>query len=263
MRSIDRWVGRPGSPWGQVPQVQGADGSWHRLRYDALAVPLIDLDRFEVVNDVLGHLAGDRLLAEVIARMAAAISVGTTMARPGGDELLVLHEGVAEVDDAVVRTQELVDALAALFDLGGRPWVLTASVGVAHTGDAAVAPGELLRRADVAMYRAKADGGARIATDDEALRTEVAGRVRREAELRSAVGRGELEVHHQGEWDLRTGRLLGAEALARWPHPAAEFIPLAEESDLIVPSGPGCWRRPARSWPRGAGAAWATASSCG
>ena len=208
-----------------------------------LAVALVDLDRFKVVNDALGHRAGDRLLAEVIARMAARTEEGTTMARLGGDELLVLHEGVADVDDAVARTQALVDALGAPFDVGGRPWALTASVGVAHTAAADVAPDELLRRADVAMYRAKAAGGARIATDDEAARTAVAGRVRREGELRSALDEGGLVVHHQGEWDLHTGQLVGAEALVRWPHPdlglltAAEFVPLAEESDLIVPLG--------------------------
>ena len=208
-----------------------------------VAIALVDLDRFKVVNDALGHTEGDLLLAEVASRVHAACADGTRLARLGGDELLVLHDDVVDLEDALERTSALTSALAAPFDLGGRPWVLTASVGVAHTDDPAVTPVELLRRADVAMYRAKAAGGDRIETDDEQLRGAVAAQLRREAELRAAVQADELAVHHQGEWDLRDGSLIGAEALVRWDHPddglltAAAFVPIAEESDLVLELG--------------------------
>lgn len=208
-----------------------------------VSVGIIDLDRFKVVNDALGHVAGDRLLAEVIARLADATPPHTTVARLGGDELLVLHEQAASADDAMVRTRTMLAVLDVPVEVGGRPHVLTASAGVAFTDDASVGRVEMLRRADVAMYQAKDAGGDRVVGDDAQLRAEVGRRLQREAELRSAIDDGGLVVHYQGEWDLTTGELVGAEALARWEHPvegllaAGAFIPLAEECGLVEPLG--------------------------
>jgi len=218
------------------------DDALDRLARDhspGFALALVDIDRFRVVNDALGHTAGDRLLADVAARLTGVAGPRTTLARLGGDKLLVLHDGEAALDGALARTQDLLDALRAPFDLGGSPVALTASVGLVHAGDASADAVELLRRADLALKRAKEHGGDTIEVDDEHLRERVAERLHREADLRAAVAGDGIEVHYQGEWNLVTGELLAVEALARWQHPteglleAGAFIPLAEESKVI------------------------------
>jgi diguanylate cyclase (GGDEF)-like protein/PAS domain S-box-containing protein len=200
---------------------------------------LVDLDRFKVVNDSLGHAVGDRLLAAVAARLRSAADEDTVVARLGGDELLVLVDRSPDHGDTIRRLADLLAALRPPFDVGGQPMAVTASVGVVHADDGSVGSGELLRRADVAMYRAKAKGGDDVSLDDPASRAGEWARLWREAELRTAVRGDGLIVYYQGEWDLISGELLGAEALVRWRHPvegiltAADFIPLAEESGLI------------------------------
>lgn len=230
-----------------------------RSRSPGFALGLLDIDRFRVVNDALGHTAGDRLLADVATRLSGAAGPRTTLARLGGDKLLVLHDGEAALAGATARTQDLLDALRAPFDVGGSPVILTASVGLVHAVDASADAVELLRRADLALKRAKECGGDTIEVDDEHLRERVASRLHREAELREAVAGEGIEVHYQAEWDLVSGRLVAAEALARWRHPteglleAGDFIPLAEESRVIGDLGLrvlreacaalGAWRR--------------------
>ncbi len=184
-----------------------------------LALVLLDLDRFKLVNDSLGHAAGDLLLADVASRFSAAADEGTTVARLGGDELLALLHDEPDVESAGRRAAGLLAAFATPFDVGGEALVLTASAGVAHTVDPTTPPGELMRRADVAMYRAKARGGAAVELDDPSQPSGESSVLRREAELRRAVEEGELVTFVQGEWDLLTGDLLGAEALVRWQHP--------------------------------------------
>lgn len=208
-----------------------------------VAVALIDLDRFKNVNDALGHVAGDRLLRDVAQRLADSAPDDLLLARLGGDEFLVLVGDCPRAEQAMAVVQRVVDALDAPFEIDGRPLVFRASVGVAHTASPGTDPVELLRRADVAMYRAKDRGGDRVESDDPELRTAVIERLRTETDLRTAVGNGGLEPHYQAEWDLETGRLIGAEALARWRHPtsglltAGQFVPLAEECGVVVDLG--------------------------
>jgi len=208
-----------------------------------LSVAIIDLDRFKLVNDALGHVAGDNLLADVVQRIDDATMPGTTVARLGGDELLVLHTDTPDAGAALRATEDMLHALDAPFDVDGRPFTLTASAGVAFVDEPSIGAVELLRRADVAMYEAKAAGGARAVAADDGQRSEIRQRLRRESELRSAIESGDVEPYFQGEWDLRTGALIGAEALARWQHPslglqeAGTFIPLAEECGLVSALG--------------------------
>ncbi len=207
-----------------------------------LGMALIDLDRFKVVNDSLGHAAGDRLLVEVAGRLLSAATAGdpgAVVARLGGDEFLFLRPTCPSLVGAVAATRELLRALEPPLTVEGQLVTITASAGVVHADDGRADGGELLRRADLAMYRAKRRGGDALMTDDALLRTRVAEQLRLEGDLRSAVEGEGLLVHLQGEWDLTGGRLLGAEALARWDHPgrgvvaAVDFIPLAEETGLI------------------------------
>ncbi len=218
------------------------------LRSPGVGVAMVDIDRFKMVNDALGHGAGDRLLGDIATRLSGAVPPDSMIARLGGDELLLLHPASATLDDAVAATREVLAALAPPFEVGGHPVALTASAGVVHSGAGDTAgfvadPEELLRRAHLAMYRAKERGGDQLEIDDEAARASVSQRLRREAELRAAVEGDGLVVHYQAEWDLLTGRIVGAEALARWEHPvdgllaAGEFIPMAEECGVVVPLG--------------------------
>jgi diguanylate cyclase (GGDEF)-like protein/PAS domain S-box-containing protein len=210
-----------------------------RDRSPGFAIAVLDIDRFRVVNDALGHEAGDLLLADIAIRLSGAAGPRTTLARLGGDQLLVLHDGEASLADAVARTEDLLDSLRQPFEVGERPVTVTASVGLVHAGDASADAVELLRRADLALKRAKEHGGDTIEVDDEHLRERVATRLHREADLRAAIEGDGIEVHYQGEWDLRSGALVAVEALARWRHPeegllaAGSFIPLAEESKVI------------------------------
>lgn len=217
-------------------------------RGEHVAVLFLDLDDFKAVNDSLGHADGDTLLRAVADRLRAATRGFDTVARLGGDEFAVLLEGMAsrgEVDPVVSR---LTRALAAPFPLRGRDVTVRASIGVAHSTDLSggATADELLRNADVAMYRAKAMGKGRHAVFEPAMHAAVIERLELEAELRRAVRRPAdhgLRLVYQPVFDLRTFRLAGFEALVRWEHPArglvspAAFVPVAEETGLIVAMG--------------------------
>ncbi len=206
------------------------------------AVLYLDLDNFKVVNDSLGHAAGDQLLVAVARRIQAALRPQDMVARLGGDEFLLLLEATPEVDTAVRVAERLTAAVAAPLSIDGQVVRVTASIGIAYS-DPATDPDEWLRQADIALHEAKAAGKTRHVVADRAMTTRAERRLSLEQELRWALEQGELAVHYQPQLALATGRIVGWEALVRWRHPArgaiapGAFIPLAEETGLILPLG--------------------------
>ncbi len=209
----------------------------------APAVLYLDLDDFKRVNDSMGHAAGDRLLAALGHRMQAALRGADLVARVGGDEFAVLLEGVSAIDDAVNAARRVLEVLDAPFEIHGTDITTTASVGIGWSPEPPSRPNDLLRWADVAMYRAKREGGGRHRVFDPEVDRLATLRLEKENELRTALEEERIEVHYQPVLQLSTGRIVGAEALARWRNPSgaymptAEFIQLAEDVRLIVPLG--------------------------
>ena len=215
----------------------------HRRPQD-LSVLFIDLDDFKSVNDTLGHAEGDRLLVDVAERLLSATRGSDTVARLGGDEFAIMLHRVRGVEEAILVAQRVVASMQAPFALGGRAVRVTTSVGVACGTDGCAAD-EMLRNADVAMYRAKGAGKGRYEVFAPEMHAALLDRVELEAELREAlgVGREELVLAYQPIVDIATRRISSFEALVRWRHPRrglvspAQFVPLAEESDLILRLG--------------------------
>jgi diguanylate cyclase (GGDEF)-like protein len=211
------------------------------------AVLYIDIDEFKRINDTLGHLAGDALLERVGQRIADATPIGMT-ARPGGDEFVVIVIGPADEDAAARVAVAITAALAVPFSLRGRDVRVSASIGIARLADAATAE-EILARADAAMYTAKRAGKGLTALFDPAMFAALQARLELEGELRRALEADELHLEYQPIIQLSTGRIVDLEALLRWDHPAGrhigptDFIPVAEESGLIVPLGRFVLRR--------------------
>jgi diguanylate cyclase (GGDEF)-like protein len=205
-----------------------------------VALLVMDLDRFKDVNDTLGHGHGDALLQSIAERLRTALRGSDTVARLGGDEFAILLAGSVDADGATRVARTLLKALEAPFTVNGQAVDARASIGIALYPDHGVDAGELMRRADVAMYVAKRTrvGHAVYAPhqDERSM-----GRLALLGELRHAIVHEELELHYQPKLDLRTGRVCGVEALIRWRHPCrglvqpAGFMPLVEESELMAP----------------------------
>jgi len=207
------------------------------------SVLFFDLDRFKNVNDSLGHAVGDKLLLGISRRLEHFLRPGDTVARLGGDEFAILIHRVEDASGAIHVADRIQDILSMNFSIGGHDVMVTASIGIAHSSTGYTNPEEILRDADIAMYRAKAEGKARYEIFDRDMHQSAVALLKLETELRRSVHRGDFLMNYQPIVSLDRGRIVGFEGLVRWQHPErgivtpANFISIAEETGLIVPLG--------------------------
>ncbi len=233
-----------------MDRLQQAIGRYKRLPDYKFAVLFIDLDRFKILNDSLGHIVGDQLLMTIARRLESCLRSVDTIARLGGDEFTILLEGIHDADDACHLSERIHQALQTPFNLDGQEVFTSASIGIALSEAEYDRPEDLLRNADTAMYRAKTLGRARHALFDAAMHKRAVALLQLETDLRRAVAISssplqpqEFRIQYQPIVRLETGEISGFEALVRWQHPERglisplEFIPLAEDTGLIVPLG--------------------------
>jgi diguanylate cyclase (GGDEF)-like protein/PAS domain S-box-containing protein len=224
--------------WRFLEELERAQQAAGSDRY--VAVLFLDVDRFKLVNDSLGHEVGDRMLVAVSERLEACLRPGDAVARFGGDEFTVLLTGLSDADVALRVADRIIEGLREPITVDGRDLFLSASIGIALSRGGVDRASDLLRQADLAMYVAKEKGRGRWELFDASLAPHVMERLELEGDLWRALDHGELVVHFQPEVVLKTGEVIGAEALLRWMHPTkgelmpARFVPFAEESSLIV-----------------------------
>jgi len=235
-----------------------------RWRERRVGVLFVDLDRFKTINDTLGHEVGDRLLQQLAERFQRSVRDGDTVARFGGDEFVILLDDVASEDDVAGVAQKVLQALTPPFQVDGQTLYVTASIGVSLFPNDGENASTLLRNADIAMYRAKELGKNTYQFYSADMSSRAFERLTLESNLRRALEQGEFRLYYQPQVDVTTGAIVGVEALLRWQHPEFglvmpnEFIPLLEETGLIVPTGAwildtacaqlAAWH--AQGWPR-------------
>lgn len=214
-----------------------------RIKGYLFAVLFIDLDRFKVINDSLGHMAGDELLVAIGRRLEICLRDGDTIARLGGDEFTILLDGIKDYADAQRVAERVKEVLEQPFALSGRELFVTASIGIKYSCGVDDEPEDLLRDADTAMYSAKALGKAQYQEFDARMHSHAMTLLQIESDLRRALDRQEFVVNYQPIVSLESGRISGFEALVRWRHPERglippnDFISIAEENGLIIPIG--------------------------